>query len=89
MKKLLSILIIPLVLLGCNTSGEKEGHKEKVKAAAASTEFDVVILNGRLMDPETNFDQIQNVGVLDGKIALITDKVIPIFHKEDTLTGEI
>ena len=46
------------------------------KAAAASTEFDVVILNGRVMDPETNFDQIQNVGILDGKIALITDKEI-------------
>lgn len=64
------------MLSGCNSTAEKEGHKVKVKAVAASTEFDVVILNGRVMDPETNFDQVQNVGILDGKIALITDKEI-------------
>ena len=75
-QKLLSILLITLLLLGCNTTVEKEGQKVKVKAVAASTEFDVVILNGRVMDPETNFDQVQNVGILDGKIAIITDKEI-------------
>jgi dihydroorotase-like cyclic amidohydrolase len=39
-------------------------------------EFDVVILNGRVMDPETNYDAVANVGVKDGKIAVITkDKI--------------
>ena len=35
-----------------------------------------MILNGRVMDPETNFDQVANVGVKDGKIAVITEKKI-------------
>ena len=39
-------------------------------------DYDLVILNGRVMDPETNFDGIRNVGIKDGKIAVITkDKI--------------
>ncbi len=37
-----------------------------------AADYDVVILNGRVMDPETNFDDIRNVGIKDGKIAIIT-----------------
>jgi len=36
----------------------------------------VVILNGRVMDPETGFDQIANVGLRDGRIAVITQDAI-------------
>lgn len=46
------------------------------KAADPNQEFDVVILNGRVMDPETNFDAVRNVGVKDGKIAIITEATI-------------
>lgn len=35
-------------------------------------EYDLVINNGRVMDPETDFDEIRNVGIKDGKIAKIT-----------------
>ncbi|NOD62393.1 amidohydrolase family protein [Ruegeria sp. HKCCD6109] len=38
--------------------------------------YDVVILNGRVMDPETGFDQIANVGVSNGWITAITDEEI-------------
>ncbi len=38
--------------------------------------YDVVILNGRVMDPETNFDAVRNVGIIDGKIVLITEDKI-------------
>jgi N-acyl-D-glutamate deacylase len=31
-----------------------------------------VILGGRVMDPETGFDQVANVGIKDGRIAAIT-----------------
>ena len=31
--------------------------------------FDLVILGGRVMDPETGFDQVANVGVRAGRIA--------------------
>jgi len=38
--------------------------------------FDVVILNGRVIDPETMFDDVANVGIKDGKIATITKSKI-------------
>jgi N-acyl-D-glutamate deacylase len=38
--------------------------------------YELVILNGRVMDPETMFDAIANVGVKDGKIAVITKSLI-------------
>jgi len=46
---------------------------------ASAQTYDLVIRNGRVMDPETNFDGIRNVGVKDGAIATIT---------EDELKGE-
>jgi N-acyl-D-glutamate deacylase len=39
-------------------------------------EFDLVILNGRVIDPESGLDAVRNVGVKDGKIARITKKSI-------------
>lgn len=44
-----------------------------------ATVFDVVIVGGRVMDPDTGFDQIANVGLLGSTIALIS---------ESTLTGK-
>jgi N-acyl-D-glutamate deacylase len=38
-----------------------------------AADYDVVINNGRVMDPETNFDGVRNVGVKDGKIVIITE----------------
>ena len=38
--------------------------------------YDVVILHGRVMDPETNFDAVRNVGIKDGIISIITEKDI-------------
>ena len=41
-----------------------------------SKQYDVVIINGRVMDPETGLDAARNVGVKDGKIAAITEQAI-------------
>ena len=38
--------------------------------------FDIVILNGRVMDPETDFDAARNVGIRDGRIVAITEDAI-------------
>jgi len=44
--------------------------------ASSGNEYDVVILNGRVMDPETQFDGVRNVGIKDGIIKTITkDKI--------------
>ena len=32
-------------------------------------DYDLVILNGRIMDPETRYDAVANVGVKDGRFA--------------------
>ena len=34
--------------------------------------YDVVVANGRVMDPESGLDSIRNIGVLDGRIVTIT-----------------
>ena len=38
--------------------------------------YDLVILNGRVMDPESGLDAIRNVGVKDGRISNITETEI-------------
>ncbi len=53
--------LCPLLLLaGCQVAGPGGG------------DFDVVILGGRVMDPETGLDAVRNVGVREGRIASIT-----------------
>jgi len=48
-----------------------------VGSAACSTDaqeaYDLVILDGRVMDPETGFDGVRNVGIRDGLIVSITE----------------
>jgi N-acyl-D-amino-acid deacylase len=38
----------------------------------AQSTYDLVILSGRVMDPETQFDAVRNVGIRDGRIVSIT-----------------
>ncbi|WP_282121148.1 aminoacylase [Ruegeria atlantica] len=40
--------------------------------SAQSQEFDIVISNGRVMDPETLYDGVANVGIKEGRIAKIS-----------------
>ena len=42
-------------------------------APALAQEYDLVITNGRVMDPETKLDAIRNVGIIDGRIEVVTD----------------
>jgi N-acyl-D-aspartate/D-glutamate deacylase len=39
---------------------------------AAAPEYDVVILNGRVIDPETRLDAIRNIGISNGKIQAVS-----------------
>lgn len=43
---------------------------------ALAKDYDLVLLNGRVMDPETGLDAIRNVGISDGTIAIVTKKRI-------------
>src|SRR6266566_9221784 len=41
---------------------------------AADDFYDVVVLNGRVMDPESNLDAVRNIGIRSGKVQIITGK---------------
>jgi N-acyl-D-glutamate deacylase len=42
-------------------------------AVASPPRYDLVIAGGRVIDPESGLDAVRNVGVRDGKIAVITE----------------
>jgi N-acyl-D-aspartate/D-glutamate deacylase len=44
--------------------------------AATAEDYELVILNGRVMDPETKFDGVRNVGIKGGQIVKITEEPI-------------
>lgn len=48
--------------------------------ASNAEEYDLVIANGRVMDPETMYDGVANVGINDGRIAAISQE--PLAGKE-------
>ena len=62
------LLLLFLVISGFHDPTEKSGGEQE--------EFDVVILNGRVIDPESKYDKVSHVGIKDGKIAVITEKKI-------------
>ena len=43
---------------------------------AVAQDDDLVILNGRVMDPETMYDDIANVGIKDGRIVAISKQLL-------------
>ncbi len=59
------ILITALVLPATLTS---------VTFAQRAAEFDIVLANGRVMDPESNLDAVRYVGIRNGKIAAISPR---------------
>jgi N-acyl-D-aspartate/D-glutamate deacylase len=44
----------------------------RARGAAPDEKYDVVILNGRVMDPESGLDGVRNVGISGGKIRAIS-----------------
>ncbi|MEA3244596.1 MAG: amidohydrolase family protein [Gemmatimonadota bacterium] len=42
-------------------------------AACASPHYDIVIANGRVMDPESGLDAVRNVGISAGKVAALSE----------------
>ena len=61
--------------LGLLVLGATLALMEKI-AAAPQHNFDLVIENGRVMDPESGLDAVRNVGIRDGKIVMITAEPI-------------
>jgi N-acyl-D-aspartate/D-glutamate deacylase len=49
------------------------GMRKPAVAKAADESFDVVIANGRVMDPESGLEAVRNVGIRGGKIVAISE----------------
>lgn len=45
-------------------------------AASQASSYDLVILGGRVLDPESGLDAIRNLGINSGKVAIITESLI-------------
>jgi hypothetical protein len=43
-------------------------------AADRSAKFDLVVHGGRVIDPESGLDGVRDIGVRDGRIALIAER---------------
>ena len=41
---------------------------------AQTAQYDLVIAGGRVMDPESGFDAVRNIGIRDGKVAAISQE---------------
>jgi cytosine/adenosine deaminase-related metal-dependent hydrolase len=53
-------------------------------------QYDLVIENGRVMDPETGLDAVRNVGIRDGKIARISSEALSgrrVLHANGLVVG--
>ena len=55
------LILFSFSILNCNRD-----------SSSGTKDFDVVILNGRVIDPESNLDAIRNIGIKEGSVQLIT-----------------
>ena len=65
-----TVVYLPLLLI-CALA--RVGAAQEPPATAA-TGFDLVLIGGRVMDPETGLDAVRNVGITQGEIAAITEE---------------
>jgi N-acyl-D-aspartate/D-glutamate deacylase len=61
--------LMPVVWMVAGMISEKP-----LAADGAPESFDVVILHGRVMDPESGLDAVRNVGISGGKIRVVSEK---------------
>jgi len=61
------LLVAAALSIACASSTFSDG------VSADGSFYDLVIMNGRVMDPESGLDAIRNVGIRDGKIAAISE----------------
>lgn len=69
-------MITILAVAACQTDRPEGGAGSAEQPATQAGALDLVISGGRVMDPETGFDAIRNVGVVDGRIAAVTEDVL-------------
>lgn len=68
--------IFSLLLAGCGDSSLEpkviQPEPGVIQPEPEATQYDIVLSGGRVIDPESGLDAVMNVGILDGKIAVVT-----------------
>jgi hypothetical protein len=97
MKPYRTVLILSclVALAGCKPTPDapvdkadaapEKGEAKAPARAAIPEDLDLVILNGRVMDPETKLDAVRNVGIKSGKLVTITEQAIKGSEKDSLL----
>ena len=75
--KFLLAAVLPFVINAC---GQAPEEPENTPSAQPVENFDVVVANGRVMDPASGLDAVRHIGIRDGRIAAVS---------ETALNGEI
>jgi cytosine/adenosine deaminase-related metal-dependent hydrolase len=71
--RLLPAVVLPaVVLLIGSTAAAGQAVAMAAPGYPTGERYDVVILGGRVMDPESGLNSLRNVGIRDGKIQVIT-----------------
>ena len=61
-------------ILTCCVLLAVSGSSLLIMPSEASAVYDVVLLNGRVIDPESNLDAVRNIGISRGRIQVITTR---------------
>jgi N-acyl-D-aspartate/D-glutamate deacylase len=69
-------IIVLVVLMALSAAAVSLAPPSRMKLAAAGETYEVVIANGRVMDPESGLDAIRNVGISGGKIRAISARAL-------------
>lgn len=69
-----ALLLFSIFIIGCNGPGQQ--ISDATESSEQKGPYDIVILDGRVIDPETQLDATRNVGIKDGSIAIITQEAI-------------
>ena len=83
--KFLYLASLLLFISACNNDQSEQQASEPDNTA---DRYDIVLNNGRVMDPESNLDVISNVGIRDGKIEIITENTL-VGDREIDVTGQV
>ncbi len=67
-KKLITANLLLFLLLA--------NHSCRNTITRAEKDFDIVILNGRVIGPESGLDEVMNIGIRNGAIEAITDREV-------------
>jgi N-acyl-D-aspartate/D-glutamate deacylase len=82
MKRLGSTLLLALAFLGTAMLASS------IPANAETAGYDLVLANGRVMDPESGLDAVRYVGIRDGKIAAVSEERIS-GRQEIDVSGQV